>query len=416
MSSTAHSFNGPLPALSGVKLVAVGGCGLSTLDQMNSYAVHKFGTVAFDTDSARLAESDSDSRLLLGQALTEGYGTGGDEALGARVLAGMHLEVRDLLSDGRVNILIGGLGGGTATALLPELAKISRSLGILTLVVATRPFKYEGQNKTVTAKRRMHSLVRSADSVFMINNNAVLGDSAKVSAAEAVKRSDAALQDTITGLLEFLQPTKRMLLDFGTIKGQLTRGGLSAFASGVSAMRNNAIEALKAALNKFAKARCDITKAPRALVQFSIDDDVMMDGVKNAFGVAQRVFSKDAQLAMGVVFNGVKQGKTKVSVIATGLPLFNEVVELDISETFYPEYENPSRNLPRSRKGTANFRRLSKSDTPFTGVPETLTGHWGGRESSLDKENVKILNPRLLSDEELKIPAYLRRRMMKETD
>jgi cell division GTPase FtsZ len=232
----------------------------------------------------------------------------------------------------------------------------------------------------------------------MINNDAIVGEPIKLSAAEAVKRSDAAFVDLINGLLDFISAEKRLLLDFGTIKGQLTRGGLCAWASGVSAMRNNAIEALKTSLDQFAHSRSDITKAPRALIQFAIDDDVLMDGVKNAFGVAQRVFSKDAQLAMGVVFNGVKQGKTRVSIIASGLPLFNEVVENDLA---VPDVRGEFEELPGRAPALA---------TAGSGAMRSVFR--AGAAMSAPAENVRILNPRRLNDDELKIPAYLRRRML----
>lgn len=379
-------FDGNLKA---VKLTAVGGCGLALLDRLREGFGESVSTLAIDTDRGRLSECEAEKRLLLGEELTDGYGTGGDERLGARSLSGNNMQVRDMMADARANVLVGGLGGGTATALMPELAKISRSAGALTLVVATRPFYYEGLNKTVLAKRKMHSLVRSADAVFVLNNDNIAGEGAdKLSAAEAIKRSDAVVLEAISGILEFLIPRKRLLLDFGTVKSQLTRAGLAAYASGVSAMRNNAIEALKSAVESFAKRKSDITKAPRALIQFAIDDDVLMDGVRNAFGVAQRIFNKDAQLAMGVVFNGLKQGKTRVNIIASGLPLFNEVVEIDFAEKHIPENE------------VATLRRSSPAQ-------RSLFRH---QVSSTHK--LSILNPQRLSEDELKIPAYLRRRMV----
>jgi len=217
--------------------------------------------------------------------------------------------------------------------------------------------------------------------------------SGRLAAKEAIRRSDAAVLETISGVIEFLTPRKRMLLDFGTIKSHLTRGGLSAFASGVSAMRNNAIEALKAAIDRFARLKSDITKAPRALIQFAIDDDVLMDGVRNAFGVAQRVFSKDAQLALGVVFNGVHQGKTRVNIIASGLPLFNEVVELDFIQRKLKESGVLAVRLGANEADEPRLRRRLLSES--TGL--------------------RVINCRRLSEEDLKIPAYLRRRMtMKE--
>jgi cell division protein FtsZ len=376
--------------LAQLKLTAVGGCGLTLLDQLHELLGDSVSTLGIDTDRGRLFESECNQRLLLGEEFTGGDGTGGDDKLGERCLSGNNMQVRDLISGVKANLIIGGLGGGTATALMPEVSKISRSTGALTLVVATRPFGYEEESKSILAKRKIHSLVRSADSVFLLGNDALAGvGKGKMAAREALRRADASLIETVCGILEFLTPRKRLLLDFGTVKSHLSRGGLSAFAFGVSAMRNNAIDALKTAMERFAKMKSDITKAPRALVQFAIDDDVLMDGVRNAYGVAQRVFSKDAQLALGVVFNGVKQGKTHVSMIASGLPLFNEVVELDFLQKQLKESENPAMRL-RTGGGTEIQRRKKLSSTP----------------------GITVLNPRGLSEDELKIPAYLRRRML----
>jgi cell division protein FtsZ len=372
-----------------VKLTAVGGCGLALLDQLHSSLGDSVSTLGIDTDRGRLFESECGERLLLGEEFTGGDGTGGDDKVGERSLCGNNTQVRDLISGAKANVIIGGLGGGTASALLPEVSKISRSSGALTLIVATRPFSYEEESKSILAKRKIHSLVRSADSVFLLNNDALGGvGKGKMSAREALRRADAALIETICGIVEFLTPRKRMLLDFGTVKSHLARGGLSAIASGVSSMRNNAIDALKGAMERFAKMKSDITKAPRALIQFAIDDDVLMDGVRNAYGVAQRVFSKDAQLALGVVFNGVKQGKTRVSVIASGLPLFNELVELDFLQKQIKESENPAARL---NSGVAEMPR---------------------RKKLVSTPGLTVLNPRRLSEDELKIPAYLRRRML----
>ncbi|HUX07178.1 MAG TPA: hypothetical protein VMX35_07655 [Acidobacteriota bacterium] len=372
-----------------VKITAIGGCGLTQLDRLHDLLGNSVSSLGIDTDRGRLYEAECDQRLLLGEEFTGGDGTGGDDKMGERCLSGNNMQVRDLVSGVKANLIIGGLGGGTATALMSEVSKISRSTGALTIVIATRPFGYEEESKSILAKRKIHSLVRCADSVFLLSNDMLAGvGKGKMAAKEALRRADAALMETVCGMLEFLMPNKRMLLDFGTIKSHLKRGGLCAFATGVSAMRNNAIEALKTAMERFAKLKSDITKAPRALIQFAIDDDVLMDGVRNAFGVAQRVFSKDAQLALGVVFNGVKQGKTRVSIIASGLPLFNEVVELDFLQRHISESENPARRMSSGGVDLPRRRELDR------------------------REGITVLNPRRLSEEELKIPAYLRRRML----
>lgn len=44
-----------------------------------------------------------------------------------------------------------GMGGGTGTGAAPVVAKISKELGILTVGVVTKPFKFEARTRMTNA-------------------------------------------------------------------------------------------------------------------------------------------------------------------------------------------------------------------------------------------------------------------------
>jgi cell division protein FtsZ len=410
MSSLLDNIANAAKADEQVKIIAVGGCGLAMLDELNLTTNSVFESIAIDTDAKRLAETESDKRLLLGEQITEGGGTGGDQFVGSRCMQDKQAEIRNMLEDGKANIFVGGLGGGTGTSLLPELAKISRALGVLTIVIATKPFKYEGKSKLTIAKRKMHALFRSAGSVFVINNDSVISEQLKISAGDAISLANEKVVETIGGVLNFLSQHRRQQLDYGTVKSILNRGGLSAFACGESAMRNNAIEAFRDAAEKMSAIRPDFKSSPKILVQFSVDEDVLLDGVKNAFGVAQRMFGKDVQLAMGIAFNNLKRANTRVSIIITGLPLFDEVVESSNSA----KYAAPASREEVSSHRVSRYRR--SASTPREQYLPQLSARTSNRsdesKSNYGVPSVRILNPRQLDDEELKVPAFMRKREM----
>ena len=45
-----------------------------------------------------------------------------------------------------------GKGGGTGTGAAPVVAEIAKSLGALTIAVVTRPFAFEGRQRSVQAE------------------------------------------------------------------------------------------------------------------------------------------------------------------------------------------------------------------------------------------------------------------------
>ena len=54
MSSLLEQMKAATETVNEVKIIAVGGCGLSVLDTIHDSGAHNFHSVSIDTDSARL--------------------------------------------------------------------------------------------------------------------------------------------------------------------------------------------------------------------------------------------------------------------------------------------------------------------------------------------------------------------------
>jgi len=58
-------------------------------------------------------------------------------------------EIKKLVQDQDLVIIVASLGGGTGSGAAPIFAQISKSLGNLTYGIFTLPFVFEGSKKTI---------------------------------------------------------------------------------------------------------------------------------------------------------------------------------------------------------------------------------------------------------------------------
>ena len=82
----------------------------------------------------------------------EGLGAGNDPETGKQKAEESEQEIRNMLNDGTKMVFItAGMGGGTGTGAGPEVARIAKSMDILTVGIVTIPFKWEGKKKILQA-------------------------------------------------------------------------------------------------------------------------------------------------------------------------------------------------------------------------------------------------------------------------
>ena len=131
-----------------IKVIGVGGCGGNAVEHMIDRGlvgrrVHlrehrRAGAEALDGAHAAAAGHDADARTRRRRAKPE---IGRDAAMEDRDRIAEMIDGADML------FITAGMGGGTGTGAAPVIADIAKSLGILTVAVVTRPFKFEGKRQ-----------------------------------------------------------------------------------------------------------------------------------------------------------------------------------------------------------------------------------------------------------------------------
>ena len=105
---------------------------------------------AINTDSQSLSESKAMTKIQIGIEDADGFGAGGDPDLG-RLAAEHDVEMmRGLFTDADVAIVVTCLGGGTGTGATPVVLDTARAAGVFTIVLATLPFAFESQKRTIS--------------------------------------------------------------------------------------------------------------------------------------------------------------------------------------------------------------------------------------------------------------------------
>lgn len=170
-----------------VMIAGFGGCGVNTIKFITELDVdprehHHLSMLAANTDVPQFLSqfytNDGDVKymrrlnrwrkeqlqlLQLGKNMQipadeKGDGAGGDPEVGRQAVESSKDEIMKAFAKAKVPILVGGLGGGTGTAALPQVAEYLKSEK-LPLAIAVMPFATEHRDfKAVPALERIQSL------------------------------------------------------------------------------------------------------------------------------------------------------------------------------------------------------------------------------------------------------------------
>ena len=136
------SFQQPRNVQAVIRVIGVGGGGSNAIDRMIEDGVQDVTFVAINTDAQVLRNSKADYRICIGERLTRGMGAGGDPTVGEKAAEETNDELYEILKGTDMVFITAGMGGGTGTGAAPIVASIAQDLGILTVAVVTKPFKF----------------------------------------------------------------------------------------------------------------------------------------------------------------------------------------------------------------------------------------------------------------------------------
>ncbi len=310
-----------IEAFARIKVLGVGGSGGNAVNHMINCKVRGVDFIAVNTDSQDLHRSLTKKRIHLGKNLTRGLGTGMNADLGRRAAEETRDEIQEVVKGADMVFVTCGEGGGTGSGVSPIVARIAKELGCLTVAVVTKPFFFEGRQRSRIAEAGLEELRKEVDAIIVIPNDRLLSAIDKATTVKnAFAMCDDILRHAVEGISDLITTPGLVNIDFADIRTVMENAGSALMGIGTATGENRAIEAAKAAINS---PLLDVSIAGAKGVLFSIagGEDLTMFEIQDAAKVITESIDPEAKIIFGTVRDDkLKKNEVKITVIATGFP------------------------------------------------------------------------------------------------
>lgn len=195
-----------------VKLIGVGGAGGNTVNHMVGFGLQGVELICANTDAEALAHSGAHKTIQLGNS---GLGAGDNPDLGREAAAGNEEEIRVAIEGADMLFITAGMGGGTGTGAAPVIARMAKSMGILTVGLVSMPFAFEGIHRLTNAQAGLTELQNHVDALMMVDNEkllSILGDG--VTQDEFFGYANDLLKKAMVGMVDVINLPNAENVDF----------------------------------------------------------------------------------------------------------------------------------------------------------------------------------------------------------
>ncbi|EKE20654.1 MAG: hypothetical protein ACD_7C00509G0011 [uncultured bacterium] len=398
-----------------IKVVGVGGSGNSAVSRMIDSNIKGVEFVAVNTDSQALHHSRAAEKVHIGKNLTKGLGAGMNPEIGRQAAEENRDEIQEVLKGTDMVFVTCGLGGGTGSGAGPVVAETAKELGALTVAVVTKPFAFEGAQRQAIANEALENLKKRVDTFITIHNDRLLSIiDKKVTLINSFKIVDDVLRQGVQGISDLITKPGIVNVDFADVRAIMADSGSALMGIGISSGENRAAEAAKAAISS-PLLELSIDGAKGVLFNVSGSSDLTMLEINEAANIITENVDPNAKVIFGAVTDDqVRKGDLHITVVATGFDT--------------DEYgDSPADMIARVRKSNAQEKEeimvMEKSldEIEEAAIPERIAFPTRKVESKMiieeklqpKRNNIAVSRDNDDNDDELEIPAFIRRKMGK---
>ena len=392
-----------------IKVVGVGGSGTNVISRMIDCKLKGVEFVAINTDAQALHNSRASEKIHIGKNLTKGLGAGMNPEIGRQAAEENRDEIHEVLKGADMVFVTCGLGGGTGTGSSPIVAEAAKEAGALTIAVVTKPFSFEGAQRKAIALEGIENLKDRVDALIIIPNDRLLQIiDRKTTLVNAFRVVDDVLRQGVQGISDLITKPGIVNVDFADVRTVLQDAGSALMGIGTASGENRAAQAAKMAINS-------------PLLEFSIDgakgilfnvhggSDMTMLEINEAANIITENIDSNAKVIFGATIDeSIKKGELSLTVIAAGFD--SDIVgETSLSAPV----SAPVSSIQETRKA------LLEEGAPADFTAEEEKPKFIIEEKVAPKPKRKIQFESKVSsigedeDDELEIPAFIRRKMKK---
>ena len=396
-----------------IKVVGVGGGGGNAVNHMIQNQVEGVEFICANTDAQALENVDTRTVLQLGTSITKGLGAGANPEVGRQAAMEDRERIAEVLSGADMVFITAGMGGGTGTGAAPVVAEVAKELGILTVAVITKPFRFEGKKRMRLAEEGMRELSQHVDSLITIPNEklmAVLGG--KVSLVEAFSAANDVLHGAVQGIADLIMRPGMINVDFADVRTVMSEMGMAMMGTGRASGENRAEEAARMAVSSPLLEDINLEGARGILVNVTASEDLELGEFSEVGDAVEEFASDNATVVIGTVIDASLGDEIKVTVVATGLGA-EEMAALNATATANAQVTRPQKTIetqmaqPESHKAQDN---AEMSDAPdYSGYDKPTIMRQPRFTSVVGNSSSPAATPKDDDLDRLDIPAFLRR-------
>ncbi|MBI4132065.1 MAG: cell division protein FtsZ [Candidatus Sungbacteria bacterium] len=302
-----------------IKVIGVGGGGCHAVTRMVEKKIRGVDFVAVNCDAQDLHQAKAGTKIHIGKNLSKGLGAGMNPEIGRQAAEENRDEMADAVKGADMVFVTYGLGGGTGTGGGPIVAEVAKESGALTVGVVTKPFGFEGAQRSRIAEEGWAKLRDRVDALITIPNDRLLNLVDKnTSLLSAFHVCDDVLRQAVQGISDLITLPGLINVDFADVRAVMADAGSAIMGVGIASGEDRALAAARSAVSS-PLLDIAIDGARGVLFNVSGGPDMTMWEINEAAKVITDSIDKDAKLIFGAVEDErLKKGELKITVIATG--------------------------------------------------------------------------------------------------
>ena len=298
-------------------VVGVGGAGNNAVNRMVEEAIGGCEFIGVNTDKQALALSKAPTVLQIGEKITKGLGAGAKPEVGQKAAEESIDELRSLMEGADMVFVTCGMGGGTGTGAAPVVAGLAKEMGILTVGVVTKPFRFEAKARMANAMAGIERLKANVDTLIVIPNDKLLEIvDRRTTMPEALKKADEVLQQAVQGITDLINLPALINLDFADVQTVMTDKGIAHIGIGEAKGDDKALEAVQQAVFS---PLLETTISGASHVIINISGDISLMDANDAATYVQNLAGEDTNIIFGAMYDETIPDYARITVIATGL-------------------------------------------------------------------------------------------------
>ena len=273
-----------------IKIIGIGKIGNNVINKMVTRQDIKADFIAIDTEQSNLNNSKARTKIFVSSMISY------------EAVEELKKQIKKELQDADMTFIMAEMGEKTGTSASAIIAKIARSMKILTVAVVSKPFKFEATNKIKLAKKGKKKLKHLADTVITIPYQR-LNDLYKNTTMENIyEKGEKSFITVVKGILDLIKKQGIVNLDFADIKLVLRNSGKTVLGFGKANGENRAKKAVEQALNT-PLLEYSIKGAGKILMNITSGNDIRLEEISQiATTVAKNSENPNLSLVWGTVF------------------------------------------------------------------------------------------------------------------